>query len=107
MDDRTGETVNKRAVNVIIGKLEALHDKSPMEVETGMRAVELLLVDLRDDLIDAVRRAGDPRSREALEQVNTTLSLVLALEYPVSGLERGKIKEASALLRTMAAPPAA
>ncbi len=103
MEDQTRRVPNRELITVIIEKLQSVHDKPPMEVETGMREVELHLVDLRDELIESVRQSNDGELRKALDQVNTTLSLVMALEYPVSGLERGKIKEATDLLKTMTA----
>ncbi len=86
----------------IIGKLDAVEKEPPLKLEEGMRDVELALVDLREHLIDAVHAPGDdPELRAHLDQVNTAITLVIALEYPVSDLQRGKIKEARDVLKTL------
>ncbi|MHB8111602.1 MAG: hypothetical protein ACYDHW_16385, partial [Syntrophorhabdaceae bacterium] len=67
----------------------------------GLRENELKLVMLRDVLMDVPRQQRSPDVKKRLEKINTALSLVIALEYPVSSLEREKVKDATEILKTL------
>ena len=77
------------------------NSQSPEELEKGTREVQIALVAARDQLIENLHRdIRPPETGKTLEQVNTALSLVIAVEFPVSSLERKKLAEALEFLRT-------
>lgn len=93
--------IDDRAVKELIEIFNGLQDKEPQEFIAGLRENELKLVSLRDILMDVPRKERSPDQKTRLEKINTALSLVIALEYPVSELERKKLKDATELLKTL------
>ncbi len=93
--------LDDRIVKETIEWLDDLQDKRPEELIAKLREAELKLVDLRDSLIDVPRDRRPPRLLHELEQINIALSLTLAVEYPVSSLERRKIKDAADVLKSL------
>lgn len=64
-------------------------------------AAQLAIVLLRDCLIACIR-AGDgaafANTRNALDLVNTALTLLVGVEYPVTGIHRNMLDEAARVL---------
>jgi hypothetical protein len=65
-------------------------------------AVEQIVTRLRDRLIHRLRHAGSSpeatRWQAALERINAALSLIVGVEYPIAGIRRSAIAQASATL---------
>lgn len=66
--------------------------------------MERELVRLRDELIIQCRRQGDPvgvseREQTRLGQINVALSLVVAVEYPVTSIQRTALEQARDVLK--------
>ncbi len=59
---------------------------------------EWLLVEVRDELIDALR-SGAAADRRPLDRVHQVLSLVAGVEYPLGGLHRDSLRRAADALR--------
>jgi len=79
----------------------AQHD--PREIEKELDDVERELVRLRDELI-IQRRREDPAAASApgqtkLDPINVALSLVIAVEYPVTSIQRTALKQARDVLK--------
>ncbi len=89
-------------IKSVIAKLEYLRDLPITELETGLDEVEVKIVDLRDRTIERFRREeGNEELRSFLQQINIALSVIFGLEYPVTGFQRNKIKQAIELLKGM------
>ncbi len=89
-------------IKSVVGKLEYLKDIPIDELETGLDEVNLKMVDLRDRLIERVRREqSNQELRHYLNQTNLALSLIFGLEYPVTGFQRNKIDQAVAVLKPL------
>ena len=74
----------------------------PRDIEKEIDEVERELVRLRDELIQC-RRQGDPvgvseRGQTRLGQINVALSLVVAVEYPVTSIQRTALEQARDVL---------
>ena len=75
----------------------------PRDIEKEIDEVERELVRLRDELIQC-RRQGDPvgvseRGQTRLGQINVALSLVVAVEYPVTSIQRTALEQARDVLK--------
>ncbi len=85
--------VAKECLQAIAALERALH-ASPIEADVAERAV----VRARDDLIMRLRAGDSPgemgRQRALLDRFNTALSLIVAIEYPVSGIHHEMIQDA-------------
>ncbi len=81
-------------------KLESVRNLPPEEVTHGVDIAEKRIVALRDALISRVRRKSSDTAvtMDALGQVNIALSLVVAVEYPLEGIQRKSIDEADKVL---------
>ena len=101
MEKRKPGIPDGRTVKDLIDRLNDLHDKGPEEFIAGLRENEIKLVRLRDSIINVPRLKRSDGQKTGLEKINTALSLIMALEYPVSSLERGKLKDATELLKTL------
>lgn len=101
MENKKKGILDEHKVKEVIEKFNELQDKESQEFIAGVRENELKLVELRDNIMDVPRQQRSPDQKERLEKINTALSLVIALEYPVSSLERSKLKDATELLKTL------
>ena len=66
--------------------------------------VERHVAHLRDGLIERLRAgdgppAGQEQLRQALDQANAALSLIVGVEYPAAGLQESLLHDAAELLR--------
>lgn len=79
----------------------AQHD--PREIEKELDDVERELVRLRDELIIQRRRedsaAASAPGQTKLAHINVALSLVIAVEYPVTSIQRTALKQARDVLK--------
>jgi hypothetical protein len=84
---------------------EALHlvedalKKPPAELKAEVDVAERTIAGLRDALIGDVRAAPRAELRVALDNVNTALSAVVGIEYPVGGLQRELLEQARTALQ--------
>jgi len=88
----------------IAEKLDRSVQHHPREIEKEIDEVERELVRLRDELIIECRRQGDPvgvsaRGQTRLGQINVALSLVVAVEYPVTSIQRTALEQARDVLK--------
>ena len=82
--------------------------KSPADLKAEVDSAERAVAALRDELIERLRAAADPRTRDALNTVNVALTLVVGLEYPMGGVQREMLEQArDALQATLPAVSAA
>jgi hypothetical protein len=87
-------------INKIVRTLEAARSKPVTELETGLDEAQLMVVDLRDEYIENLRREADNNViRRSLDQINMALSMIIGLEYPVGGFQREKIRRAEEVLK--------
>ena len=87
----------------IAEKLDCSVSHHPREIEKELDEVERELVRLRDELIIQRRRedpaaASKPGPRK-LDHINVALSLVVAVEYPVTSIQRAALKQARDVLK--------
>lgn len=101
MENKKTGILDEHMVKEVIEKFNELQDKESQEFIAGVRENELKLVELRDNIMDVPRQQRSPDQKERLKKINTALSLVIAMEYPVSSLERSKLKDATELLKTL------
>jgi formate-dependent nitrite reductase membrane component NrfD len=80
---------------------QALHEP-PSCLGKDVDAVEQIVTQLRDRLIHRLRQTGSSpeatRWQTALERINAALSLIVGVEYPIAGIQRTAIAQASATL---------
>jgi hypothetical protein len=80
---------------------QALHEP-PSCLGKDVDAVEQIVTRLRDRLIHRLHHAGSSpeatRWQAALERINAALSLIVGVEYPIAGIRRSAIAQASATL---------
>jgi len=85
----------------IAEKLERAASLHPRELLEEIDRLERELVVVRDDLILHCRQenvvAGPLQAQ--LEQVNVALSLVIAVEYPVTSIQRSALKQSHEVLK--------
>jgi hypothetical protein len=100
---RTGaEFSRKPLLDDVLDCLSLAQDRKGVEMEEALRKAELNLIALRDRMIDQSRK--DQATRELkhdLDRVNTVLSVLTGIEYPIEGVVRGKIDEAKKALGTL------
>jgi len=88
----------------IAAQLERSVEHHPREIEKEADEIERELVQLRNDLIVQCRekRPGIDRehAQRRLEYVNIALSLVVAVEYPLTSIQRSALKQARETLET-------
>ena len=81
--------------------------KKPPALGEEVDEIERAVVRLRDGLIDRLRAAtpgnGTSELRAALDRVNTALSLVVGVEYPLGGIHRQLLEQARDTLRAVPA----
>ncbi|HEV7666061.1 MAG TPA: hypothetical protein VGQ62_21190 [Chloroflexota bacterium] len=99
MDSATDE-LTRAALELLDGAL----NRPPLELKAEVDDAERAVVALRDNLIDRCRQTEnrpDSALRQALDQVNVALSLVVGIEYPVGGLQRALIQQARQVLAAL------
>lgn len=78
--------------------LEELLNLEPYKRYQQVDMAERAIVQLRDVLIAKLRderdEANHDRTRAVLQRVNVALSLVVALEYPATGIQQGPLQHA-------------
>ena len=85
----------------IVDELERSATLHPREIQKKIEQIERQLVTMRDQLILHCRQedgAAGPTQAQ-LEQVNVALSLVVAVEYPVTSIQRSALKQSHELLK--------
>ena len=92
-------TLFKERFNQTLDLLEELLKLEPYKRYQEVDEAERAIVQLRDDLIGKLRSMqGDSPQKEQtqalLERVNVALSLVVALEYPATGIQQGPLQDA-------------
>ena len=88
----------------IAAKLDRSAQHQPRDIEQEIDEVERELVRLREELIIQCRGQGDPvgvsaRGQTRLGQINVALSLVVAVEYPVTSIQRTALEQARDVLK--------
>lgn len=85
--------------------LEQSLQTPPSELKTELTAAVRATVRLRDYAIERLRQEPPVEARPALrairEQANVVLSLIAAVEYPASGLQRQQVEQALGLLQAL------
>jgi hypothetical protein len=85
----------------VIEKLDSTAKLHPREIEKETAQIQRDVARLRDGLIDLLRHAdvtaSVPRKVE-LDAVNTALSLIVAVEYPVTSILRVGLEQAARVL---------
>ncbi len=91
-----------------LGKLEKAAGLAPQELTDEIDIAENAVVGLRDILIDRYRQAESPSEAEQfmgfLTCVNTVLSMIAGVVYPVAGIQRASIEKARNLLKDVTSP---
>ena len=100
-DRKAGESRDPRGIcREAMSLLEQDMELPSGELENKLGDAERVLVRLRDELIGHTRREGSNSVwRSALEQVNTAISLVVAVEFPAAGVHAEYLKGAREVLR--------
>ena|ERR1044071_6688573 len=84
----------------IAEKLDRSAQHDPREIEKELDEVERELVRLRDELIIQRRQDDSAAASEGkLDHINVALSLVVAVEYPVTSIQRTVLKQARDVLK--------
>jgi hypothetical protein len=97
-EDNSSFTKRCRQIAEELERSATLH---PREIQKKIEQIERELVTMRDELILHCRQedgAGGPMQAQ-LEQVNVALSLVVAVEYPVTSIQRSALKQSHELLK--------
>ncbi len=93
----TDVVVAKECLQAIAALERALHT-CPIEASREADVAERAAVRARDDLIVRLRAGDSPgemeRQRALLDRCNTALSLIVAIEYPVSGIHHETVQDA-------------
>jgi hypothetical protein len=88
-----------------VALLDDALSRPPTELSREVDRVEQQLAGLRDHLIDQWRNerktATAAQGRAALDTVNAALSLVVGVEYPAAGVQRGLLRQARAALHAL------
>jgi uncharacterized protein YPO0396 len=99
-EDNTLFTERCRRITEKIDRSTQLH---PREIEKEIDEIERELVRLRDELIVRSRQAEadatGAQARTKLDHVNVALSLVVAVEYPVTSIQRSALQQANQILK--------
>lgn len=83
-----------------IARLDEALRLPPAQLGAEVDIAEREVVRLRDLLIHRLRH-GDLPSRDALDKVNATLSLIVGVEYPAGGIHRTLLEQARNTLRQL------
>ena len=82
----------------IIEKLDRATRLHPREIKTVVDEIQRDIVRLRNSLIEQLRQAQSSpmssRPHTSLDAVNTALSLVVGVEYPVTAIQRSLLEQA-------------
>jgi hypothetical protein len=82
----------------IVEALDSAAKQDPAGVKVRTDEIQRDIVRLRDRLIERLRSAGTGpafgKHNEALNAVNTALSLLASVEYPVTAIQRSPLKQA-------------
>jgi hypothetical protein len=73
--------------------IDAVLGERPQSIQPAVLELTRAVVALRDALIES-RRAGDPGAKRELAHVNSLLSLVVSIQYPMQGQHRDKLEQA-------------
>ena len=98
LEDKHSFTKRCRQIAAKIERVATLH---PRELLEQIDEIDRELVGVRDDLILHCRQqkvATGPMQAQ-LEQVNVALSLVVAVEYPVTSIQRSVLKQSHEVLK--------
>jgi hypothetical protein len=98
-EDKPSFTKRCRQIAEELERSAKLH---PREIQKKIEQIERELVTMRDELILHCRQedgAGGGPMQAQLEQVNVALSLVVAVEYPVTSIQRSALKQSHELLK--------
>ncbi len=86
-------------------ELEKAEKMKPHKLGQEVDFVEVRIARLRDCLIENLRKKPDsqlaPTWRYALERANIALSFVVGVEYPVTGIHRKLLEQASQVLKEL------
>jgi len=92
----------RRLLNDVIEKINTHQNAEASRLESEMGPVQNEISLLRNRLIEYYREQNSPSTDseigQALSRVNTALSYVVGVEYPVSGIHRDLLSEAEKLL---------
>ncbi len=92
-----------RAKRALADSKEYEPDKLELQVNTA----EVAIARLRDCLIEQLRNEPGPESQDIkifLNRTNIALSLVVGVEYPLTGIKRSMIDEAEKVLAQITIP---
>src|SRR5207247_455289 len=92
--NRSMNDLLQRAIDL----LDAALDKPPAELKAEVDTLERTVAALRDDLIERLRAQPDAALAAALKNVNTALSLIVGVEYPVAGIQREMLQQARTVM---------
>jgi hypothetical protein len=91
----------------IIEELDRATRLHPREIETVVDEIQRDIVRLRDSLIEQLRQAQSSphssRRHPGLDAINAALSLVVAVEYPVTAIQRSLLEQARDKLKKILA----
>lgn len=91
----------------IIEKLERVESLHAREIEKEIAQIQRDVARLRDRLIERLRNAqiisAAGRREAGLDTVNMALSLIVAVEYPVTSIQRSALKQARDILKPLTA----
>lgn len=92
------ETLFKERFDQTIVLLEELLKLEPYKRYQEVDVAERAIAQLRDVLIGKLRNMHDSPekdgTRAVLRRVNVVLSLIVALEYPATGIQQGPLQQA-------------
>lgn len=90
-----------------VEKLDRAARLHPREIEKEVDQIQRDIVALRDGLIERLREMQSapaaPRARAALDLINVALSLVVAVEYPITSIQRSCLEQARDTLKKILA----
>ena len=97
-EDKPSFTKRCRQIAEELERSATLH---PREIQKKIEQIERELVTMRDELILHCRQEDGTAApmQPQLEQVNVALSLVVAVEYPVTSIQRSALKQSHELLK--------
>jgi hypothetical protein len=97
-EDKPSFTKRCRQIAEELERSATLH---PREIQKKIEQIERALVTMRDELILHCRQEAATAApmQAQLEQVNVALSLVVAVEYPVTSIQRSALKQSHELLK--------
>ena len=78
--------------------------RPPAELQLDVDKVENLVAKVRDCFIERLRKdqsAANSRWRAPLDEINVAVSLIAAVEYPATGVNRVHTEEALKIIRNL------